>query len=36
MEWNGYEARQTPNYVDLKVHNVQEHFDLSFWSNTDQ
>ena len=29
MEWNGYEARQTPN-VDLKVHNVQEHFDLSF------
>ena len=33
MEWNGYEARQTPN-VDLKVHNV--HFDLSFWSNTDQ
>ena len=35
MEWNGYEARQTPN-VDLKVHNVQKHFDLSFWSNTDQ
>ena len=30
MEWNGFEARQTPN-VDLKVHNSIStyHFDLT-------